>query len=130
MTFDLIQAADDYEHFTVICSLEDLERAAGLNTYLTAEGILPTQRKVQYGNQHSLFCCMLLIALDNHEGIFTLSSRDTTFLSKTKLGSGVINHLERMVASDLLDQHNNTYTITPRLQQHMRHLSDAEIICL
>lgn len=128
--FELIKAADDYEHFSVICSLEDLERAAQLNTYLTAEGILPTQRKVQYGSQHSLFCSLLLIALDKHEGTFSLSSRDTTFLSKTKLGSGVITYLERMVASDLLDLHNNTYTITPRLQQHMRHLSDAEIICL
>lgn len=128
--FELIKAADDYEHFSVICSLEDLERAAQLNSYLTAESVLPTQRKVQYGNQHSLFCGLLLIALDKHEGTFTLSSRDTTFLSKTKVGSGVIGFLERMVALDLLDQHNNTYTIKPKLQAHMRHLSDAEIICI
>lgn len=130
MTFDLITAADDYEHFTTICSLEDLERASQLNTYLTAEGVLPTQRKVQHGSQHSLFCCLLLIALDKHEGTFTLSTRNATTLAKTKIGSGVVAHLEKMVSLDLLDQRNYVYTITPKLQAHMRHLSDAEIICL
>ena len=128
--FDLVKAADDYEHFNVICSLEDSERAWQLNTYLTAEGVLSPKRKIQHGSQHSLFCCLLLIALDKHEGTFTLGTRNATTLAKTKIGSGVVAHLEKMVRLDLLDQHNYVYAITPKLQAHMRHLSDAEIICI
>lgn len=128
MGVDILELARMNEGCLVDGSVEFVERVNRVHGFLTACGVFPSKRAVQHAQSHRLFCGLMLIIHDQFDGEFSLSSRNISELSKLPLGSGVVSHLDEMVANTLLRQQGQNYWFLPVLKTASRKLTAAEVI--
>lgn len=128
MAIDILELARIHEGCLNEGSVEFIERVNRLHGFMTACGVFPSKRAVQHAQSHRLFCGLLLIIHDQFEGEFSLSSRNISELSKLPLGSGIVSHLDAMVANTLLRQQGQNYSFLPVLRTASRKLTASEVI--
>lgn len=125
---DLLDVAEANDNFFVVGTVEQVEQATRIASLLTAFGVLPLRRQQQHNTSHMLFAASLLIVAKDHDGEFTLGTRDATQLSRLTLGSGVLDWLQKAVDAHLLILDGQTYQLSPVLLRASEPLSDVEVI--
>ena len=125
---DLLDVAEANDNFFVVGTVEQVEQATRIASLLTAFGVLPLRRQSQHNSAHMLFSASLLIVATKYQGVFELSTRDSSQLARLPLGSGVLQWLQKAVEAHLLILDGQTYQLSPVLLRASEPLSDVEVI--
>lgn len=128
MAVDLLDVASTNDNFFIVGTVEQVEQATRIASLLTAFRVLPLRRQAQHNTTHMLFAASLLIVATQHNGAFTLKTRDSSQLARLTLGSGVLDWLRVAVEANLLTKQGSTYQMQDALLRACRPLSYVEVI--